>query len=409
MESRTRTRLLLLVAFVIVVAAVGIVLLMGGGEDTPPAVEIAQEPDTPQETAVPTQLASTAIPTQELRYVVVSLQNIARGQTITPDSIELRPWPHEALPFSHLTDLEDVVGRIARIDLVPENPILSSMIVDTLDQISPSGSDLAAMLPPGTVGITIPIDRLSSVSYGLQTGDSVDIIASLLVVDMDEEFGSALPNMVNMISASFTTEEDGPSALTLSLGDEVQGRFDTRRIPLPLLEIEGGRLRVATTLLDYPVVIRPQESPRPRLVTHRFILDARVMWVGDLPADGRFFSEIPSPTPADAPAAQPQGQAQQGQEFPTLEPPRPETVVLAVSPQEAVTIAYMTERQTPLTLVIRPAADRSRRQTDQVTLDYIISQYDITIPRRNDYGLEPAIRSIRQIMVTDRIQLTTGN
>lgn len=404
MDSRTRTRLLLLVAFVIVVAAVGIVLLMGGGDEAPPAVQIGQEPDTPQETAVPTELAATPIPTQELRYVVMSMQNIARGQTITPDSVEVRLWPYDALPFSHITELEDVVGRIARIDLVPENPILSSMIVDTLDQISPSGSDVALMLPPGTVGSVIPIDRLSSVAYAPKMGDSVDIIVSMLYTDMDEEFGSALPNQVNLISAAFTTAEDGPGSLTLSVADEVQGRFDTRRIPLPVLDVEGGRLRVSTTLLDYPVVIRPQETPRPRLVTHRMILDARVMWTGDHPADGVIFKPIASPTPVGSPVPQQQGQPP-AQEFPTLEPPRPSTITLAVSPQDAVTIAWFLEQGSPMTLVLRPSSDRSRRPTEQVTLDYIISQYDITIPRRNDYGLEPAIRSIRQIMVTDRVQL----
>ncbi len=405
MDSRTRTRLLLLVAFVIVVAAVGIVLLMGGGEDTPPAVEIAQEPETIAETAVPTELAATPIPTQELEYLVVALQNISRGQVITPDSVELRPWPYEALPFSRITDPEDVIGRIARIDLAPENPILSSMIVDSLDQISPSGSDVAAMMPPGTVGVVIPIDRLSSVAYAPVMGDSVDIIASFLIVDMDEEFGAALPNMVNLISASFSVNEDGPGSLTLSVADEVQGRFDTRRIPLPVLEVEGGRLRVSTTLLDYPVVIRPQEDPRPRLLTHRLILDARVMWTGDHPRDGVIFKPIPSPTPVGSPVPQ-QQQPAQAQEFPTLEPPRPTTMTLAVSPQEAVIIQHLLEHSVPLTMVLRPAADRSRRPTDQVTLDYIISQYDITIPRRNDYGLEPAIRSIRQMMVTDRVQLS---
>jgi Flp pilus assembly protein CpaB len=403
MDSRTRTRLLLLVAFVIVVAAVGIVLLMGGG-DAPPAVEIAQEPDAPVETAVPTELAATPIPTQELVYLVVAVQNISRGQTITPDSVELRPWPYDALPFSRITDPEDVIGRIARIDLVPENPVLSSMIVDSLDQISPSGSDMAAMMPPGTVGVVIPIDRLSSVAYAPVMGDSVDLIASFLFSDMDEEFGSALPNMVNLISSNFSISEDGPSSLTLSVADEVQGRFDTRRIPLPVLDIEGGRLRVSTSLLDYPVVIRPQEDPRPRLLTHRVILDARVMWTGDSPRDGIIFKPIPSPTPVGSPVPQQPQQAPQ-QEFPTLEPPRPATITLAVSPQDAVIMYHLLEYNVPLNMVLRPAADRSRRQTDQVTLDYIISQYDITIPRRNDYGLEPAIRSIRQMMVTDRIQL----
>ncbi len=405
MDSRTRSRLLLLVAFVIVVAAVGVVLLLGGSPDETPAVEVAQDPEeVPAETAVPTVAGATAVPTQELRLVVVAVQTISRGAVIPPDAVELRPWPFEALPFSAITNPEDVIGRIARIDLLSENPILSSMVVDTLDQVAQTGSDAAAIMPAGTVAIALPMDRLTSVAYALQPGDRVDIIVSLLFIDLDEEFQSALPNLVNLLGTTLSSENEITSLL-LNVGDDINGRFDTRRIPVPILELEGGRVRVATSLLDYPVVIRPSEDPRPRLLTHRTILDAQVIWTGDFPEDGRLFAEVPSPTPVGPTAVPAQGQEV---DFPTLPPPRPDIVTLAVTPQESAIITWLLEARVPITFTLRSAADRSRLPTDPVTLDYIITQYDITVPRRNDFAIEPAIRSIRQLIIGDRITLGSG-
>jgi Flp pilus assembly protein CpaB len=398
-----RTLRLLAVAFIIIIVAIGAVVLIGNTPDEDTAVEVAQGTDTPEETAIPTEPASTAIPTQELRNVVVAVQNISRGAIIPPDAIEIRPWPFEALPFSAIYDPDDVVGRIARVDLYSENPILSSMVVDTLDQLGATGSDAAAILPAGTVAITIPWDRLTSVGYAPQMGDRVDLIVSLLFIDLDEEFQSALPNMVNLLGTTLSSENEITSLL-LNVGDDINGRFDTRRIPVPILELEGGRVRVATSLLDYPVVIRPAEQPRPRLLTHRTILDAQVIWTGEFPEDGSLFQEVPSPTPV-GPTEVPQGQEA---DFPTPIPPRPDIVTIAVTPQEATIIAWLLEARVPITFTLRSAADRSRLATDPVTLDYIISQYDITVPRRNDYTIEPAIRSIRQMVIGERITLGSG-
>ncbi|TVR23028.1 MAG: hypothetical protein EA396_04520 [Anaerolineaceae bacterium] len=415
MDNRTRTRLLLLVAFVIIVAAVGLVLLIGTGdsddeEEPSPAVELVQEDEEePAETAVPTDPAATAIPTQELRLIAVAVQNISRGATIPPEAVELRPWPFDALPFSHITDIDDIAGRIARVDILSEQPVLSSYLVDSLDQLSAVGSDAAAILPPGTVAISLPMDRLTSVAYALQQGDSVDIIVSLLFVDLDEEFQSALPNQVSLISAAFGGDSEQASSLNLTLGDNISGRFDTRRVPIPFLELGAGSVRVSTSLLDYPVAILPSEAPRPRLLTHRTILDAQVVWVGDFPTDGRLFEEVASPTPVVPADAQQQQQQQQAAEFPTPQPPRPDIVTLAVTPQEAAIVTWLLEARVPITFALRGAADRSRQPSDPVTIDYIIAEYDITVPRRNDYAIEPAIRSIRELIAGQRITLGSGD
>lgn len=56
--------------------------------------------------------------------------------------------------------------------------------------------------------------------------------------------------------------------------------------------------------------------------------------------------------------------------------------------------------------MLRSATDTSRVQTEPVTLDYVMNEFRITLPGRRDYTIEPAIRSIRQLLAGDEISLT---
>jgi hypothetical protein len=94
---------------------------------------------------------------------------------------------------------------------------------------------------------------------------------------------------------------------------------------------------------------------------------------------------------------------------PTPTPPRPDIITLGVTPQEAVVITYLIEARIPVTLALRSARDTGEVATDEVTLDYIMSTYGIDLPPRTDYTIEPAIRSIRQLLVGDAIELSDAS
>jgi len=50
----------------------------------------------------------------------------------------------------------------------------------------------------------------------------------------------------------------------------------------------------------------------------------------------------------------------------------------------------------------------ARASTTEVTLDYMMGQYGISLPGKRPFSIEPAIRSIRQLEAGDQIQLS-GN
>jgi len=241
------------------------------------------------------------------------------------------------------------------------------------------------------------------VAYAIQPGDHVDIIASLLYVEVDEDFQSRLPNNVSFIGF---IESEGN--LNMGFGSAMDGRIETERLPYTRFDITT--VSAQQVPIEWPVMVNPYEPPRPRLTTQRTVTDALVMHIGNFPLDGVLF---PTPTPEAthevAPVveeAPPQQQANVPATAVPTEVPMPDIVTLAVSPQQAVTLTYMIESHIPLTFVLRAANDLSQTPTSQVTLRYIMEQYEIVVPTKEEFAIEPAIRSIRQTFAGDTISLS---
>jgi len=373
------------VFLLIVIVAVAILVVVLATNSAVGGTQTAQQPQPPPQQQQPIPQATplptiTPIPMVE---IVVAIQDIPRGTIIRPDTVQVYPWPADAVPVNAISNPEDVINRVARTDIFREQPILGNLVVDDFQNLASIGSDAALITPPNRVLISIPMNRLTSVAFALQPGDRVDIIASFLFVDVDQTFQSAEPNQFNLISVA----REGADPVSFGQSS-LRGAFDTRLIP---------------TVGSWPVLVLPSENPRPRLSVQRTITDAQVIWLGNFPSDGRLFRPPPSPTPIN-PTATPEGQAQQ--QVPPTEVPRPPDIVtLAVSPQDAVVLAWFIEARIPFTFVLRSAVATALPQTDPVTLDYIMRRFNILVPEKFNYSIEPAIRSIRRLEVGEEIQL----
>ncbi len=371
-----RMRLLIIFAILIVLVAVVVAVVLPSLNRPAPAPTTTAG-QTVQQVVQQTTPLPTATPL-EIVEIVIAVQDLPRGFRIPPNAVTLGPYPKDLAPFNAITSLEDVVGKIARTDIYREQPILSNLVVEDLTDIARVGSDAAAILPSNLVAVSIPVDRLTDVAYAIQDGDRVDIIMSMLFVDVDEIFQSLVPNSLTL----FSITQDGQ----INFLQSIQGRPDT------------------TTL--GPVIISPSERQRPRLVTQRTIQDAFVVHVGNFPPNGRFIGVPPTPTPV------PQTADQQSNGTPppaTATPTRPDIITLGVPPQDAVVLTWAVEAHLPVTLALRSANDTSRVPTDPVTLDYIMNQFNITLPVKRPYTIEPAIRSIRQLIAGNQIALTESN
>ncbi len=377
-----RGRLLILIGLIVLLAVVAVVVILPTVNQ--PEQVVTNNGDVVQQNPDAT-LAPTPTPIPLVR-VVQALQNLPRGYRF-PNSIpELEnivgyaTLPEETVPFNAIKEqdggLEKVLGKIARTDVFREQPILSTYLVTDLTSLAAVGSDAAAVLPSDRVAVSLPMDRITSVAYGLQDGDHVDVIISMLFIDVDEVFQSITPNLVTL----FTRTETG-----IQLQEPIGGRIDQSSIGT--------------------VIVGPAERQRPRLVTQRTIQDALVVHVGEFPLDGRYLGELPTPTPV--PATEEASSSGNTTPAPTVTPvPPPNIVTLGVTPQYAVVLVWAIDARLPVTLALRSVNDRSTQQTAPVTLDYMMQEFRIDVPARRDYSIEPAIRSIRQLVTGDIIDLS---
>jgi hypothetical protein len=142
--------------------------------------------------------------------------------------------------------------------------------------------------------------------------------------------------------------------------------------------------------------VGPSETQRPRLTTQRTIQSALVIGIGNFPLSGNYLGN--TPTAAAPPTQVAEGEPTKGPPPPTATLAFPDVVTVAVRPQEAVVLAWLTEAHVPMTLTLRNARDQSPQPSTPVTLRYIVENYQVAQPPKLPYSLEPAIRSVRQLI-----------
>jgi len=369
-----RGRIFILLAVIIVIGVAAIYLAYSKGLLFP-QTSGSNEPNAPAYTATPVTMAK----------VVVVTQQVQRGEIITEDKLDLIPYPaDQVLPIMY-TDKSLVVGKMARYTIVPYVVVTSALLTDSPD--TEQGSDAALFIKPGMVAVSIPITRLSSVSYAPEKGDHVNVIVTMLFVDLDTDFQTKLPNWTGNVigpGGGAFTEGGGnipPEQLTTLFAQPFRGAS------------EQGRAENDTSV-NQTFYILPSEQQRPRLVSQTLIQNVIVLQMGNFqtPAEKAAAEATkPAPTATPEPGAEP---AQQAAPTPTPLPAPPDVITLIVSPQNAVTLNYLIYGGAQLTLVLRNPRDAEVPGTEAVTLSYLLDQYNIPIPVKLSYGNEPAVPAL---------------
>jgi Flp pilus assembly protein CpaB len=235
----------------------------------------------------------------ERETVVVAAQPIPEDE-IVEGRVELRSVPVETIPQGALRDLESTTGMLAA-GPIPQGTIIHPDLLISPQDLARQG-ELGKIIEPGFEAVAFPIDELSSVSYGIQASDHVDILMTFAFSDMDQEEQIIEP----------MCPPQCPTA-----GEEA-GTLDTVQ--------------------------------RPRLAAQLTLQDAQILGVGR-------WSFVPPP---------PEGQQQQGAEQAAAEPPR--YITLMLTPQDAL-------------------VDHQTFTTQQVTLDYILARFGVSLPVKQPYTI----------------------
>lgn len=334
-SSKNRGRILVYLALILIFGIILIYFLYIN-----PQMQAAQQPSV-----APT-------PVEEMSNIVISIQSIPFGSVITGEMVTTIPYPKKNLvPNVFFSDTTEVIGKRASMTIEAKVPITTAIITD-----QSTGSAVSMKIPSGMVAVSIPIDNpLTGVGYFLQPGDHVNIIGTMMLVDVDTEFQSKTVN-----NAVFTNAATYPPELF-----NVQGRFELQ------------------PSINESIFVYPSEPQRPRIVSQTIVSNAQVLEVGEYSPPQPEVATQPEATATPAPA-----------EPAVVVVSQPQIVTLIVTPQEAVAINYLMYTGVRMNLALRSASDDVKNDTESVTLQYIMDTFKVKMPVKLPYGIEPAVNTL---------------
>ena len=293
-----RGRLLILIGLILACGTAAVVfLLLQNVSKTPAGAEIKTE------------------------KVVVVAQPLKEGEVVD-GRLELAdravPVPEDAL-----RTLDGTTGMLAKGDL-SQSTIVTRGMLQTEEELM-AKSQVGNLVEVGYVAVAFPISELSSVSYGVQANDLVDVLITFAFIDVDTETQSKEP-----ICPPFCATGGA----------------------------EGEQAAAAT------------EGQLPRLATQLTLQKVRVLGVG------RWNYQVQTKE---------QAQTQEGQE-PVVEPPT--YITLMLLPQDALVLKLARETQASIDLAVRQREDMQDFSTEQVTLQYLMTRYSISVPAKQNYTIE---------------------
>jgi Flp pilus assembly protein CpaB len=314
----------------------------------------------------------TATPAVRFLPVVVARVPLPAGQRLTAELLatELRPDDNLALQAGiTFQSAGELVGRIINKDIAAGKEILTSFLALQPTDLAAMGSDLALYADGGRVAVAFPIDRYSGVAYALRPGDQVDVLMSLNLLELDEEFQTTLPNHLARVDR-FALEE-GESFL---FAPEAEGRLQLLNLVNLVAQIgpQGGLNAVQI----------------PRRVTQLTLQQARVLWVGNWRDPAANLQQVFG---AEAMVAQP-GEDQPVPPDGSVRPEaNPDLVILGLSLQDALTLNWAQVVGVDIQLALRAQGDNSTFVTTSISLPQMTEQGPLTIPVPGPWGLDPRV------------------
>jgi pilus assembly protein CpaB len=309
---------------------------------------------------------------------VVAVTDLPVGERIRPDLVvvENRPETNVAVVAGvTFSDPDQIIGLIVKTAISEGQEILRPMLALNPSDIASMGSDLSLYIDQGKVAVAFPVDRFSGAAYAMRPGDLVDALMTLQLVDLDSEFQTALPNIIERV-------------------DEA-ALLDGQAFLFP--PTNNGRLELIPNLNSVGL-IAPGEGrePIPKRITQLTLQQMEVLWVGTwLDPRVSMAQEYASDAVHDSQVVA----TPEPGELPSPEDPRreylPDIVILSMSAQDALSLKWAMETGINVDLALRAQGDNSVFTTTSVSLPQLFEQGVLTAPQTNDFGLQPRIDDLQ--------------
>lgn len=363
MSGRRLLAVLIGVAGIAILAIVVILLVSQSGEPeaTPPPVAdtagVAGTLVAPTATPLP-----TIAPEEAMVEVVVSLQTVPRGWQMTEAELTTDMRLASEVGSGMIVRVEDAVGLYARQDIYQGETLTTDTLVRDPTLIGIENFGPSSLVPQGWVALAVPMDRLSSVAYGLAPGDTIDIMLTFTLSAIDEQFQTLLSNSATFYLEETVGEGEGEEARPTIFIVDPYGRFET----LPTNDVAH---------------VGPSENTERPTAVSVILQNARVVNVGAYQPRPPAVPPTPTPLP-DAPTPTPDPNA-----VPTPTPAPPDVLLIALPPQQQLFMDYALEVNGDIDFALRGVNDGQLYSVQNVDFNYLLQQFNIAVPPNTTYTI----------------------
>lgn len=162
--------------------------------------------------------------TNRSKSVVVANEDVLAGTAISAESVRLVSLPTEAIPEGVFDDVNRVSGRIVVTQLRRNEPVLETKLAPT--EITRGG--IATLTGQTKRAIAVHVDEVVAVAGFIQSGDHVDVLATLHTDDDKSRFVTKIilenvpvlatgGNISDASKNSPAGNADGPHVMTLEV------------------------------------------------------------------------------------------------------------------------------------------------------------------------------------------------
>jgi Flp pilus assembly protein CpaB len=146
-------------------------------------------------------LKRTAPVTQNIipdtRSVVVAVSDIHFRRSISPVEVAIREVPADSVPEGAAVSIDQVVGKMATVDIFANQPILSQQLA-TPDVVT---QQVALSVPAGKEVLVVPTDSKLISNLLLRAGDYIDLFATFDIEVSGEDGKEPLAVSAAMLQA----------------------------------------------------------------------------------------------------------------------------------------------------------------------------------------------------------------
>jgi len=120
------------------------------------------------------QTDSLKHPAAQYRSVVVAAQTVGRGELVEPRHLKVVDWPAHAVPEGTYRDSAKLVGKVARVAIMVNEPVTDARLARNR-----STSLLSMLVQPGRRAISVRVNEVTGISGFVGPNSRVDVLVTM--------------------------------------------------------------------------------------------------------------------------------------------------------------------------------------------------------------------------------------